>query len=96
MGLNTGSIEGRDVNGGGGPSGAFFTPHASWTCYSSPDACFSAPRRAGRAVGDVRSTSGLQRPCEFIKAFGERGGNLHVTQCKNREVRLVPLHQPDK
>lgn len=43
----------------------------------------------------VRSALGLERACEFIKAFGERGGDLHVTERQHRQVHLVPLDQPE-
>lgn len=35
----------------------------------------------------------LERACQFVKAFGERGGDLHVTERQHREVRLMPLYQ---
>lgn len=31
----------------------------------------------------VLSALGLKRACKFIKAFGERGGHLHVTECQH-------------
>lgn len=53
-------------------------------------------RLTGRArlVG-VRPALGLKRAREFVKAFSERGGDLHVTERQHRQVRLVPLHQPE-
>lgn len=32
-----------------------------------------------RVLEAVLRASSLERACQFIKAFGERGGNLHVT-----------------
>lgn len=56
------------------------------TRYGSPAACSSRHRRGtGGSVGDQRVVevvllpSSLERARQFVKAFGERGGNLHVT-----------------
>lgn len=35
--------------------------------------------RGERVLEDVLWALSLERACQFIKAFGERGGNLHVT-----------------
>lgn len=56
------------------------------TRYGSPVACSSRHRRGtGGSVGDQRVVevvllpSSLERARQFVKAFGERGRNLHVT-----------------
>lgn len=41
----------------------------------------------------VQLGSSLQSVREFIKAFRERGGNLHIAERQHREVILMPLHQ---
>lgn len=41
----------------------------------------------------VELSSGLQRAREFVKAFGERGGDLHSAQRQHREMIFMPLHQ---
>ncbi len=43
----------------------------------------------------VELSSGLQRAREFVKAFGERGGDLHSAQRQHREMIFMPLHQPE-
>lgn len=92
-GLNTGS-RGRSwgwvgVGGvagtAGGGSSVWFLPSASLqTRYSSPVVFFSCLRRGMRVVGwgvveVVLLALSLERARQFVKAFGERGGNLHVT-----------------
>lgn len=41
----------------------------------------------------VQLGSSLQCVREFIKAFRERGGDLHIAERQHREVVLMPLHQ---
>lgn len=58
-----------------------------WTRYGSLVASSSPPRRGmggggvseGGFVEVVLLALSLERARQFIKAFGERGGNLHVT-----------------
>lgn len=54
------------------------------TCYGSPVASSPSlsPERDGVRVGVVEVVLlalSLERARQFVKAFGERGGNLHVT-----------------
>lgn len=54
----------------------------------------SRHRRGLRGIVEVVLLAlSLERACQFIKAFGERGGDLHVTQRQHGEVRLMPLYQ---
>lgn len=41
----------------------------------------------------VQLGSSLQCAREFVKAFCERGGDLHIAERQHREVILMPLHQ---
>lgn len=41
----------------------------------------------------VQLGSSLQCVREFVKAFRERGGNLHIAERQHREVILMPPHQ---
>lgn len=41
----------------------------------------------------VELSSGLQRAREFIKAFRERGGDLHSAQRQHREMIFMPPYQ---
>lgn len=52
--------------------------------------CFSVSFR-----GFFGLSSGLQRAREFVKAFSERGGDLHTAQRQHREMILMPLHHPE-
>lgn len=41
----------------------------------------------------VELSSGLQRAREFVKAFRERGGDLHSAQRQHREMIFMPPYQ---
>lgn len=43
----------------------------------------------------VELSSGLQRARQFVKAFSERGGDLHTAQSQHREMIFVSPHQPE-
>lgn len=43
----------------------------------------------------VEPSSGLQRAREFVKAFRERGGDLHSAQRQHREMIFMPPYQPE-
>lgn len=87
------SKEGRGVvwgGGGAGRRGRRRVPCSASHPLLSPcgpaTACSSRHRRGtGGSVGDQRVVevvllpSSLERARQFVKAFGERGGNLHVT-----------------
>lgn len=78
----SGVFLGCEARPGGGS--LFLIPPSDPTC--RPATAHRWLQGNGEGVGRARGCSevvlwalSLERACQFIKAFGERGGNLHVT-----------------
>ena len=75
------------------------SPKGMVWCYPPVCPIVMTPLKDGSPIfggGVALLDSSLERASQFIKAFGERRGDLHVTECQHREVTLMPLHQPEK
>lgn len=69
------------------------SPFTSWSPLSHLWTCDASG--GGREGGQgVLWASGLEGARQFVKAFGERGGDLHVAEGQDRQVGLMPLDQP--